>query len=554
MLTRLMAVVVLGAALIGAARQELRANAARPSLNMSQRAGTGADTAQAALAAEVDLIGAQRPAAEARDLTRLYERTGGRPAWLSADGRPGMSAREAIAMLAGAAAEALDPGDYGLPDLATGLAALSNAPPEVAARFDVRLSDAVLRYYRHLHLGRANPRALGLELGLPADSHDFADLLHAAIASGRVAGTAGTLMPVVTQYGLLRQQLEHYRRLAASGAAGPTFSVAVRPGDAFDDVEALRRLLVTVGDLSAGTALPDGVYDETIAAGVRRFQLRHGLEVDGIIGRATQAAMAVPLAWRVRQLELALERLRWLPDLGGGRVIVVNIPMFRLWAWNHLPSREGPVLSMKVVVGQALDTQTPVFARPLEYLVFRPYWNVPSSILQNEMLPAIRRNPRYLDQQNLEIVRGPGDDAAVLAATPQHVAELGRNGVRLRQRPGPGNALGLVKFIFPNSDAVYMHDTPARQVFSRSRRDVSHGCIRVEDPMALAEWALADLPGWSRERIRAAANGAPNQRVDLPEPIQVVLFYTTVLVEPEDGSVLFADDIYGHDRALNMAL
>jgi murein L,D-transpeptidase YcbB/YkuD len=392
MLTRLIAV-VLTAAVVGITGSQLSAARPRPRAT-PQRSDELADTIRTALTAELEAIRTQRPAAEARDLTQLYDRTDGRPAWLSPDGRRAdSSARDAIAMLADAAGDGLDPANYDVPEF------------------------------------------------------------------------------------------------------------------------------VTVGDLPTGTPLPDGVYDEALAAGVRRFQLRHGLEVDGIIGRATQAAIAVPLTWRARQIELALERLRWLPDLAGGRVIVVNIPMFRLWAWNHLPTREAPALSMKVVVGRALDTQTPIFAGQLEYTVFRPYWNVPSSILRNE-----------------------------------HVAELGRNGVRLRQRPGPNNALGLMKFIFPNTDDVYMHDSPARQLFARSRRDFSHGCIRVENPMGLAAWVLSDLPGWSRERIEAAVNGAPNQRVDLPEPTQVVIFYTTAVVQPEDGSVSFAEDIYGHDARLDKHL
>jgi murein L,D-transpeptidase YcbB/YkuD len=295
-------------------------------------------------------------------------------------------------------------------------------------------------------------------------------------------------------------------------------------------------------------------YDETMAAGIARFQERHGLAPDAVIGRATQAALAVPLTWRVRQVELALERLRWLPDLSAGRLMAVNIPMFRLWAWDRAPSATPPALSMAVIVGRALDTRTPVFADRMEYVVFRPYWNVPQSILMNEILPAVRQDADYLARENLEIVSGPADASAVLAPTAEHIAELGQSGVRLRQRPGAGNALGLIKFMFPNRNDVYMHATPTPRLFQPSRRDFSHGCIRVEDPEALAAWALGGDPSWTPEAILAAMNGPANRRVDLSEPIQVVIFYTTAVVLPEDGRVHFAADIYGQDPRLDRAL
>jgi murein L,D-transpeptidase YcbB/YkuD len=276
--------------------------------------------------------------------------------------------------------------------------------------------------------------------------------------------------------------------------------------------------------------------------------------VDRLIGPKTAAALAVPLSWRVRQIELALERMRWLPDLSAGRLIAVNIPMFRLWAWDAVPTPDPADLTMAVIVGRALGTRTPVFADRLEYIVFRPYWNVPRSIVLNEILPAVRRGPDYLSRQNFEIVRGQTDDSPVLAPTAEHLAALARGEVRLRQRPGATNALGLIKFMFPNQNAVYMHDTPAPYLFDRSRRDFSHGCIRVEDPVALAEWALGRDPAWSESEIRAAMQGSSNRRVDLAEPIQVVIFYTTAAVEPDDGQVRFAEDIYQQDVRLDKAL
>jgi murein L,D-transpeptidase YcbB/YkuD len=287
--------------------------------------------------------------------------------------------------------------------------------------------------------------------------------------------------------------------------------------------------------------------------GVRRFQIRHGLEPDGVLGKGTQAALRVPVAWRVRQIELALERLRWLPDFGARRLVAINIPMFRLWAWDSVPN-DAPTLAMDVIVGRALSTQTPVFDEEMREVIFRPYWNVPGSILRNEILPLLERDPDYLRRQNMEIVRGPGDNAQQVETAADNLGLLRQGRLRVRQRPGPHNALGLVKFVFPNQENVYMHGTPAQTLFSRSRRDFSHGCVRVENPVALAEWALKENPEWTRDRIVSAMAATQSARVRLPRPIQVILFYTTAMVMPEDGTIHFADDIYRHDARLDRAL
>ena len=257
---------------------------------------------------------------------------------------------------------------------------------------------------------------------------------------------------------------------------------------------------------------------------MKRFQARHGLENDGVLGQRTHTALGIPLAWRIRQIELALERVRWLPHPGGERVVAISIPMFRLWAWGAMPPTRTPTLSMGVIVGRALRTETPVFVEQMREVIFRPYWNVPPSIARHEILPILERDPDYLRRQGMEIVSGPGDDARAVAATAENLARLRRGALRLRQRPGPRNALGLVKFVFPNQENVYMHGTPAQELFSRSRRDFSHGCVRVEDPVALAEWVLEDRPEWTRDRIIAAMAGnalAPGDAVaaDSGDPV-----------------------------------
>jgi murein L,D-transpeptidase YcbB/YkuD len=234
-------------------------------------------------------------------------------------------------------------------------------------------------------------------------------------------------------------------------------------------------------------------------------------------------------------------------------VIIVNIAGFRLWAVDLPIAGAPPALTMNVVVGRALRTQTPVIREQMKYLVFRPYWNIPPSILRNETLPAARLDPEYLAAQEMEIVAGDRDDSPVVEITPENLEQVARGAYRVRQRPGPKNALGRVKFIFPNNANVYLHDTPSQGVFARDRRDLSHGCVRVAEPVALAEWTLRGVPDWTRDRIESAMRADMPQRVDLPKPIPVLLFYSTAVVDA-DGRAAFFEDIYGHDRRLDRML
>ena len=284
---------------------------------------------------------------------------------------------------------------------------------------------------------------------------------------------------------------------------------------------------------------------------VKRFQERHGLETDGVIGAGTLRALNVPLAQRVKQIELAMERMRWLPELDDRPNFFVNVPLFRMWATD--PRGADEPLRMNVVVGQSLNHQTPLFVEQLEYVIFRPYWNPPYGITVKEIVPKARRDPGYMARENLEIVASGADNAPALEPTPENLSKVVAGKLSIRQKPGEKNSLGLAKFIFPNDEAIYMHGTPAQQLFSRARRDFSHGCIRLEDPARLAEWVLRDQPEWTRARIDAAMKGDRPTRVNLKQPITVVLFYDTVHVNSENV-VFFAEDIYGHDRTLGAAL
>ena len=496
---------------------------------------------------------------ERRMTVSFYERGTFTAVWIDGKGRPSRDAREALALLGDAATEGLDSADYNaspLVSLAAVLDATSTPSVSDLVKFEIGLTASMLTYLRQLHTGRIDPRAVGFSVDPAPEEHDFVSLLHSGIVDHRVAATAKGLAPPLALYRGLRSMLARYRLLTLDRTLDPLpiFASTIPPGEPYDG-GSLRRWLIALGDLPAETTVStESKYDGVLVEGVKHFQMRHGLEVDGILGKGTQAALRVPLAWRVRQIELALERLRWLPDLSQDRFIAVNIPMFRLWVWDSIPPDGAPSFGMGVIVGRALNTRTPVFVEEMRSVIFRPYWNVPSSIVRGEILPALRRDPDYLQRQDMEIVKGAGDNARPVALTEQVLEQLQRGELRVRQRPGPNNALGLVKFVFPNDQNVYMHGTPTQQLFGRPRRDFSHGCVRLEDPIALAEWVLKGQDDWSRDRILAAMNGARPLSVTLTRPIQVILFYVTAVVMPDDGTIRFSNDIYGHDRRLENAL
>jgi len=312
-------------------------------------------------------------------------------------------------------------------------------------------------------------------------------------------------------------------------------------------------------DIDLAKALRTLATTEDVARALASFepQFEHYRLLEQALAHYQRLAAADPadarLADRVRKIDLTLERWRWLPAFQAPPIIV-NVPEFRLFAFRRITDRAADILQMDVIVGRTFPrTRTPVFAADMKSVIFRPYWDVPRSITLREMLPKIRANAGYLASQHLEIVsNGPG--AAVLPATPASVQALAAGMARLRQQPGADNALGLIKFDLPNFHSIYLHSTPAQQLFLRSRRAFSHGCIRVSDPVALAAYVLRDTPGgWTPARIEAAMQGTETRRVRLAKPIRVMILYGTVLAK-EDGEVLFFDDLYGQDRQLERLL
>jgi L,D-transpeptidase YcbB len=307
-----------------------------------------------------------------------------------------------------------------------------------------------------------------------------------------------------------------------------------------------------LGDMPrTGLAItPDLSFRAPLVPAVKHFQQRHGLEPNGILDTHTFEELNTPLSRRVLQIKLTLERWRWLPHEFDRPPIVVNIPEFRLYAVNE---DNRPAFSMKVVVGRSYKHQTPVFATELKSVIFRPYWDVPLSIQRKELIPELRKNPGYLRNHSFEVVTPQGQIVSEDVTSEEMEKQLYSGRLAMRQRPGPSNSLGLVKFDMPNVYDVYMHGTPATALFSRSRRDFSHGCIRVEDPVALAAWVLRDKPTWDTEHILGAMNGSQTTRVTLTKPIPVLILYGTAIVTDE-GEVDFFDDIYDLDGVLAQAL
>jgi murein L,D-transpeptidase YcbB/YkuD len=291
------------------------------------------------------------------------------------------------------------------------------------------------------------------------------------------------------------------------------------------------------------------VFDAQLARALKRFKARHGLHADAVLDKPTIAALNAPVEERIRQLELNLERWRWLPRQRGDRYVLVNVPSFELRAYEH--GREA--LQMRVVTGDADETPTPIFSEPMQYVVFSPYWNIPENILREETLPRVARDHDFLERNNIEVVGTSGTlDPGEIDWSDESIT----SNLRFRQRPGPDNALGLVKFIFPNHFNIYLHDTPTDRLFARPHRAFSHGCIRIENPVGLAEYVLRDQPQWTAQRITTAMNAGHEQHVKLKQPLPVHIGYWTAWVEP-DGSVTYTDDPYhideGHARVLTKA-
>lgn len=487
---------------------------------------------------------------------RFYKNRSNLPAWTHLSGATG-DARDLMTELAAAPEHGLRLEDYDVPSLrrrmdAAGgpLAAPSADRAANLAALDVELTRNFLKYATHRSSGQVNPLQLPAEWHIKPRTVDAVAVLQDAIDHHRVKAALDGLDPADPGYARLRQALVRYRELAAKGGwpqvpDGP----ALRRGGSGPRVTALQQRLAATGDLAGGYTA--GRFDGATEAAVRQFQSRLGLEPDGVVRAETIAQLDVPAAQRIRQIELNLERRRWVPDsLIRGRYIEVNIPSFAL---EVVDGATRP-LAMRVVVGKQFSP-TPMFSDQVSYVVFNPTWNVPSSIARAEILPALQQDPDYLEKNGLRLYENDGNDAKEVDPREIHWGDVEPESFTyaVRGDPSEQNPLGHVKFMCPNQYDIYLHDTPSGHLFEARERGFSHGCIRVEHPQELADYVLRGKPGWDDARVAAAFDTSHNAAVTLPEPVPVHIVYWTAYVD-DSGRLQLRDDIYGLDHLLDQAI
>ncbi|MDJ0780436.1 MAG: L,D-transpeptidase family protein [Desulfosarcinaceae bacterium] len=499
-------------------------------------------------------------------VTRLESFYAGRDhasAWLDADGlKP--SALALVAALRDAAQEGLDPIDYPLSALERAMAELlyqagtaEEISPAKAAAFDVALSRTALRFGRHLAVGRVTPQATGQSWFGPVNRDAWQPRLDRMLRAESAGNLMAAAAPPHRDYGHLRRALVRYRQLAAEGGWTPIASErTLEEGMTAEAVRRLRVRLEMSGDLMpeinriAANSMTSNRFDAALTRAVVAFQTRHGLKPDGKVGKVTLAALNVPVQNRIDTLRANLERQRWIPINLGARLLRVNIPAFQLEALS-----DGQVVqSMRVVVGRP-KRPTPVLSGKITYLELNPYWHIPPRIARKDLLPKIQADPAYLLQQGIRVFSDWTAQAREL--DPQEIdwarLTVHRFPFKLRQDPVASNALGRVKFMFPNKHSIYLHDTPAKGLFAKQRRSFSSGCVRVAEPEVLTALLLSDRPAWSRDRIGEAFAGRKPKVVRLRTPMPVHLQYWTAWVDATDR-VHFREDIYGRDHALLRSL
>lgn len=492
------------------------------------------------------------------DLETLYQLADYQLIWLG-NSQSEKNISDLLSLLANASAHGLDPAAYDIgllqEKLPQALLQSNNPTLKMAGAYDTALSLSLIRFLHDLHYGRVNPQGINYKLKLREKKQiELPLLIKGHLAQGNISGLPELVEPQIRQYRQLKSALANYREMVKTvRPLHLSISKSLRPENSFLQAEELQQYLIQTGYMtepSVPSDKPLSRYHADLVAGVKNFQKHHGLGVDGVIGPSTFAELNTPLSQRITQIELAMERLRWLPEYNSEPMIIVNIPAFQLWAYDNVNALEPEITTMKVVVGQAMKTQTPVLMAEMRFIEFMPYWNVPYSITKNEIIPKLLRNPGYLAHENMEVVIGNRP----IAYSAEALNLLKQGKARIRQRPGKKNALGKVKFLFPNDDNVYLHDTPANALFNRTRRDFSHGCVRVEKPEVLAKFALKYQDGnWDANKIQAAMDSGKNKRVNLGQTIPVMFFYVTAFVD-QDHELTFYPDIYGHDPTLLEAL
>jgi murein L,D-transpeptidase YcbB/YkuD len=495
------------------------------------------------------------------EVAKLYETSGYSLLWLQ-DGRVRPQGLAVIELLQNANAKGLDPEDYDGSRwqgrlLKLGQKELGQKPSEQdLVSFDTALTVSAMRYIRAIHCGRVNPKEFKFELDMEGKQLPLAEFIQTQVVNaGDAAAEIQKLEPPFLGYRKLLALLPVYEGYAnqVEGEKLPTITKTVRPGQTYAGVDRLGRFLQIIGDIPSGAQLnPNATtYDGALVEGVKHYQDRHGESPTGNLDVRTISELNTPPAARIRQIKLTLERWRWIPHSFSQPPVVVNLPEYRVRAMNP----DGTVAFYKnVIIGKAYGHKSPTFEKEIQYVVFRPYWNVTPSIQRSEVVPHIQKDPNYIAKHNFEVVTPQGEVVTDNQVSPEVLEGIRSLHLMVRQKPGDTNSLGLVKIIFPNPDNVYLHGTDAPELFSPDVRDFSHGCIRVEKPADLVAWVLRNNPGWDLERVKATMNGEKNNlQVNLVTRIPVLIVYGTATVN-EENQIRFFDDIYGYDAELEKAL
>ncbi len=486
-----------------------------------------------------------------KTLIQIYRSNGLQPFWIR-DGKPTQAGMDIYAALKNADKHGLNPSSYLLSNITQFWNSTDTAN---LAKLDMILTLGMMLYVADQREGRLQPRQIDPELFATASDVevDWKTLLETAFKAPDMERFLADQAPPFLQYSYLQKKLAEYRTIAASGG-WPTVTdgEVLKPGMIDPRVRVLRKRLAVSGDYIAEVT-ENTSFDPPLVEAVRRFQKRHNLLQDGVIGKQTLAAMNVPVDFRIQQLIINMERYRWLKRMNDERLVAVNIAGFEAIAGK--PGKFD--ITMPVIVGKTYH-KTPVFNDTIKYVDFNPYWNVPPGIARDEMLPKLKKDPAYLKKQNMRIFQGWEPDAVELDAMNidwGNVSKSDMNLYHIRQEPGPDNSLGTLKIIFPNKYNVYLHDTPNHSLFNQEQRAFSHGCIRLGRPAEMAAWVLGGADkGWNVERVNEIVRSRKRQVVTLEQPVPVYILYRTAFVNPDDGSLYFYDDIYGRDRLLLQTL
>ncbi|GBD37891.1 hypothetical protein HRbin37_00131 [bacterium HR37] len=491
-----------------------------------------------------------------QELIRFYKNRNYRLSW-SDNGKLLTRANLLVQEIENSSNEGLEPEDYKINLIKKLLGEIHRLEQneeqklEFIVNLDLLLTNSFLLYSSHLIHGRINPELIDDTWSINYREVDPVEVLENVVESNRLIEVIEELKPEAPEYKRLRNALIQYKDIAAKGGwpriiEGPV----LKEGSRDNRVITLRKRLILSGDLKEYPPPDPQVFDKPLEHAVRRFQRRHGLVVDGIVGPSTLEAINVPVERRISQIKLNMERWRWLPKKMEDRYILINTASFEL----HVVEQHRTVMKMKVIVGKPY-WHTPIFSAKMSYIELNPHWNIPRSIFAEEILPKIKNDPDYLLKERIKVLESWSPDANEVdpySIDWQSVTEENFK-YRLRQEPGPTNPLGKIKFMFPNRFNVYLHDTPRKNLFERKERSFSHGCIRVEKPIELAEYVLRMNQGWDKKRLYSEINKGKTKQIELKQQIPVYILYFTTWVD-ESGDIYFYKDIYGRDSILENAL